>query len=136
MNNPYFSSDECLQRLIDEYKKHPRLIVALDFDDTVYDFHKKGHMYGEVLDLMRRCQKLGFYIMLFTGSEPDRHLSQAAFLLENGIVVDAVNQNPLPLPYGNSGKPYFNILLDDRAGLYQAFAVLFELVTMIEMEYL
>ena len=136
MNNPYFETSEALGRLIREYKKHPKLIIALDFDDTVYDFHKTGNNYDEVLDLVRRCQKHGFYIMLFTGSDPDRHLSQAAFLLENGIVVDSVNQNPIPLPYGNAGKPYFNILLDDRAGLGQAYRTLFCLVTMIEMEYL
>jgi hypothetical protein len=132
MDNPYFNPQTCLARLAREYKAHKKLIVALDFDDTVYDFHKEGHRYGLVLGLIRRCQKLGFYIVLFTGSEPDRHLSQAAYLLENGIVVDSVNQNPIPMAIGNAGKPYYNILLDDRAGLGEAFSTLSLLVDRIE----
>ncbi len=132
MDNPYFNPTVALNRLGTEYQKHKKLVVALDFDDTVYDFHKQGHRYDLVLGLIRRCQKLGFYIMLFTGSEPDRHLSQAAYLLENGIIVDSVNENPFPMPIGNHGKPYYNILLDDRAGLGEAFNTLNILVDRIE----
>ena len=53
-------------------------------------------------------------------------------MLGQGIVLDSINKNPIPMPYGNHGKIYYNILLDDRAGLGQAYDTLTELLKMIE----
>lgn len=132
MRSRYFSDTQCIKRLIEEYKAHKKLIVALDFDDTVFDFHKQGDTYEQVLDVVRRSQKLGFYVVLFTGSVPEKYPECIKYLLENGITVDSINQNPIPLPFGNHGKPYYNILLDDRAGLYAAYVVLETVVHLIE----
>jgi hypothetical protein len=133
-SDPFMDRDKCVQRLLDEYRTHKKLIVAVDFDDTVFDFHKANRRYDRVLNLLRRCQALNFYIMLFTGTHCDQYPTQIAFLESLGITVTCVNQNPIPLPFGNHGKPYFNILLDDRAGLGQAYVVLSSVVTEIEKE--
>jgi hypothetical protein len=132
VNDPYFDTIKCAERLKKEYDTHKKLIVAVDFDDTVFDFHNQGHNYLQVVTLLRRCQKLGFYIVMFTGSHPDKWLTQAEYLKNLGVKIICVNENPIPLPFGNNGKMYYNILLDDRAGLYQAYTVLDIVVSQIE----
>jgi hypothetical protein len=134
MTDPYFDTDVCVDRLMREYHAHGKLIVAVDFDDTVFDFHKSGHSYPEIINLLERCQKLGFYIVLFTGSDPSEWDKQCGYLLRHGIHAHAVNQNPIPLPFGNHGKMYYNILLDDRAGLGQAYRTLVQVLKEIEEE--
>lgn len=132
MVDPYFKTAICVSRLLTEYRKHDRLIIAVDFDDTVFDFHETGAEYSGVFDLLYRCKKLGFYIVIFSASEPCRHNSMSVYMKSRGIEVDSVNTNPIPLPYGNHGKIYYNILLDDRAGLGQAVEILEQVVSYVE----
>lgn len=132
MIDPYASTGNCITRLLKEYETHKRLIVAVDFDDTVFDFHKAGHEYLGVLSLLRKCKELGFYVILFTGSPRAQWTTQCAHLAMLGVNVDTVNANPIAMPFGNDGKIYFNILLDDRAGLGQAFHVLNETISIIQ----
>lgn len=130
--NPYLNTVECAKRLYKEYLRHPRLCIALDFDNSIFDVHNQGHTYEDTISLIKKCQKLNFYITIFTASDESRHL----FILEHckniGIDVAAINKNPIPLPYGNYGKIYYNILLDDRAGLGEASDTLKMLLWMIE----
>ena len=130
--DPYLHVHDCAIRLFVEWQKHPQLIVAVDFDDTVFDFHLSGSTHEKVIALLKRCQALGFYIVLFTASAPERHKFMNDHMLGQGIVLDSINKNPIPMPYGNHGKIYYNILLDDRAGLGQAYDTLTELLKMIE----
>lgn len=132
MNDPYIHDDVCIKRLYEEYKTHGKLIVALDFDDTIFDFHNAGHYYDCVKTTIKRCQKLGFYVVLFTGTAKEKWPSQLEYLDKKGIHVTCVNQNPIPLPFGNDGKIYYNILLDDRAGLGQSLKILNEVLNRIE----
>lgn len=123
--NPYQDTEFCAQRLFAEYKKHSKLIVAVDFDDTVFDFHNRGACYQRIKTLLNKCSQLGFYIVCFTASEPERHrFIEEHFKREFGISLDAINKNVVELPYGNHSKIYFNILLDDKAGLGQAMDIL------------
>jgi hypothetical protein len=134
MDTPYRLHTKCVQRLLTEYRTHKSLIVACDFDDTVYDFHSKGHTYDKVFRLLRNCRDLGFHIVLFTGSNPDQYEMQKRFMLDEGILIKHINENPIPLPFGNHGKMYYNVLLDDRAGLGQSIAVLEQVIEDIKME--
>lgn len=124
MRDPYHSANECVARLVREYAAHRRLILAVDFDDTVFDFHGQGHVYDEAINLVVDAQKAGFYIVLFTGAPPERWPEQREYLSELGIVVDSINTNPIELPFGRHGKIFYNHLLDDRAGLGQACIIL------------
>ena len=133
MTDPYTITDTCVDRLLREYHIHKRLIVALDFDDTVFDYHGTGDHYTSVLEIIRECQSLGFYIVLFTGSDKTQWSAQCEYLSKKGIVVDSINKNPITLPFGNYGKVYFNILLDDRSGLGQSIEILSRTVTAIKM---
>lgn len=40
----YLQESKSYQRLEDEFKKYGKLIFCVDFDDTIYDYHKVEHM--------------------------------------------------------------------------------------------
>ena len=128
--------DNCVARLHREWKSHPKLIVAVDFDDTVYDFHtevrNKSTEHQIVISLLRRCNDLGFYVVVFTASKPERHEFIKEYMHSLDIAIDSINKNPIPLPFGNDGKIYYNILLDDRAGLNHAVNTLQAVIKLIE----
>ncbi len=134
MIDPFFNTVECAVRLKKEYEKHKRLIIAVDFDDTVFDFHNNGNDFDNVIDILKRCKKLGFYIVCFTASDPERYKGIWDYFWMKGVELDSINKNPIDLPYGKHGKIYYNILLDDRAGLYQAYTTLDIVVSQIEQE--
>ena len=127
--DPYQMSSLCIHRLCEEHKAYNgKLILAVDFDDTVYDYHKAGHTYTRAIDLIRQAQEAGWYIVLFTGSPRERWREQVLYLAQCGIQVDSVNENAIKLPFGNDGKIYYNLLLDDRAGLGEALDILDEVL--------
>ena len=124
-NHP-FGKEACKRRLLEEYKKYGRLIVAFDFDNTIFDYHNNGGDYSEVIHLLNRCYKLGFYLVLFTCEENLIELQakqrQTAEIL--GLDVNFklyINESPI---FTKSEKPYYNILLDDRAGLEESYEIL------------
>jgi len=61
MSDPYLSQTSCIDRLFNDYKAHKSLLVAFDFDDTVFDYHKKGYTYKAVTDLLLKCQDMGYF---------------------------------------------------------------------------
>lgn len=128
------NNENCVERLIAEWRKHPRLIVALDYDDTVFDWRSVGSEHKVVLDLIRECQKLNFHIVMWTASAPERFPFIQEFMRNAGIDVSSINENPIELPFGNHKKIYYNILLDDRAGLGASVAILQETIRRIKEE--
>lgn len=121
MNDTYCETQNCVDRLLKEYKKHGQLIVAFDFDSTVAPYPSdSGQVTARVWRLLHACEKRKFHIVIYTASTPDRFDMMRAHLTERGITVASINENPFPLPFGDHGKLYFNILLDDRAGLQSA----------------
>lgn len=134
LTDPFFSMEACCTRLYDEYKKHGSLIVACDFDETIFPYKNKEAKYDRVIDLLRECHGLGFYIVIYTASSPDRYKFMKEYLEQYGIAVSSVNKNPIKLKFGNHGKIYYNILLDDRAGLRDAYTTLKYVVDKIKVE--
>lgn len=132
MTDPYFDTDFCVERLYKEYSAHKKLIVALDFDDTIFDFHDKGYQYTQIIDLILECQTYGFYIVIFTGTPPEKWPDILSHCEKLSIKPSTINKNPIPLPFGNDGKIYYNILLDDRSGLQQSFEILRKTVDKIK----
>jgi hypothetical protein len=110
-----------LQRLVDEWVKHERLIIAVDFDDTICPFGLVTSEHTMRMDrtraLLRHCVQLGARIVIHTASDPDRYAFIRRFCTECDIPVEAINQNLPGLKYGTASKPYANIYLDDRAGI-------------------
>lgn len=118
ISDPYCNSINVIERLKSEYKKYEFLIIGFDFDDTIYDYHQKGYKYNKVINLLREAKDLGMILCLYT-VEPDPKKLQwkIDYCKDLGIEPDYVNKSPVMV---GTTKPFFNILLDDRAGLYSA----------------
>ena len=113
--HPFLSPQRCIDRLVEDYLKHKNLIIAFDFDNTIYDYHKTGEDFSEVADLLKECSDLGLTLILYTAQEEKSEIDWRVKYCEDlGLKVSYVNESPV---MKESKKPYFNILLDDRAGL-------------------
>lgn len=127
----YFKTHNAILRLFKEWEKHPKLIIACDFDETVFDTHNRKTEHVMVIELLRKCKELGFYVVMFTASKIERYNFITKFMNDLGIEIDGINKNVIEMPYGNNGKIYANIFLDDRAGLGQAYTTLSTVIEMI-----
>jgi len=127
MSHFYFSTEEQINRLLKEWREHKKIVIAYDYDNTVFDYHGEGHDYSILIELLRQCRDFGAHFVVFTAAEPERHAGIRQFLQTNDIPVDVINENVPSVPFKLTGmgqKIYYNILLDDRAGLGQSFEVL------------
>ena len=136
MDDPYFSADACYTRLLKQYREHGKLVVAVDFDGTLFDLHKKGFRFPDVIRLVRRCHELGFTIVIFSAACRERYDGIRKHLADKNIPFDAINENVIDRGEGDysTSKIYYNILLDDRAGLSAAYHTLNSLVNFVEYE--
>lgn len=114
----YLDKDTAFNRLLEEYKQYNSLVIAYDFDDTVYDFHKKGRTYEKVPQLLRELKEKGCFLICWTGQEDLFFVEK--YLKENNIPFNTINENP-PFHKSISKKVYANAYLDDRAGLQQVY---------------
>jgi len=127
--NSYLSNVKAVDRLMREWHVHQSLIIGFDFDGTIYDYHNEGLFTAPVISLLQRCSNLGFTMCLFSLTTKDAKMSMAQkvqYCKDMGINVSYVNDSPVLRDQYPNTKPYFNILLDDRAGLRSAYYVLLE----------
>jgi hypothetical protein len=120
MNDRYIRDNQVLNRLIDDYREHGKLIIAFDFDNTVSDYWGKGDEYPFVEFLLRKSKEQGHTLILFTCKSGYAATLAANECSKKGYGPDLINTSPVL----NTVKPYYNILLDDRAGLRSASNVL------------
>lgn len=123
-NHP-FSESATKTRLLKEYIQHNgQLVVGVDFDNTIFDTHATGGDFSCVVDLIRECILRGMTICLYTSSEEESDIDRKVvqFTEMFGKKPDFVNYSPLS---PKAAKPFFNILLDDRAGLEQSWNSLY-----------
>lgn len=113
-------------RLINEWKTHDKIIIALDFDDTSRTFTlDTPTTFKRVLDDIRTAQAIGAWVICNTASKPERYGEIMEFYENEGITIDAINSMPNEsFTYGYEGKVFANIYLDDRAGLNEALEIL------------
>jgi hypothetical protein len=136
--DPYLDPDRALKRLEKDYFKHPDLIVAVDFDSTIFDLHKLGVEFTLVRNLIRECKEVGFKIVIYTASSAHRYEFVRQFCKENNIPIDGLNedisdrQSVFPERDYSTSKIYYNIFLCDRAGLESAYKTLRKLVDNIK----
>ncbi|WP_336515554.1 hypothetical protein [Pollutibacter soli] len=124
----FLEPENSYQRLLNEYRKYGSLVIAFDFDDTVFDFHKQGRKYEVVIGLLRNLKKAKCYLICWTGQENVDFVR--GYLLENKIPFDSINENP-PFYKSENRKVYANAYLDDRAGLSQVYRDLIKLLNTI-----
>ena len=118
--DPFLNQNLCIHRLVEEYEQHKTLIIAYDFDNTVYDYHNKGYVFRDVINALRECKRQGFILIVFTSCNDDRMDDIKAYLNKEEIPYDYINETPDFIPF-KGRKVYYNLLLDDRAGLPSAF---------------
>lgn len=129
--HPY-CDDGCITRLIDEYHKYKSLVIGFDFDNTVFDYHNNGQCYAQVIDILKQCKDLGFTLCLCTSELDPEWLDWKVKYCEHfGIKPDYINESPI---LKGTKKPFFSILLDDRAGLQSAFLILQSVIKYAEKE--
>lgn len=114
----YLNPENSFNRLLEEYKQYKSIVVAFDFDDTVYDFHKKGRFYNDVIELLKKLKSINCYLICWTGQQDLQFVS--GYLKNKNIPFDTINENP-PFHKSMSKKIYANAYLDDRAGLKQVY---------------
>jgi hypothetical protein len=114
----YLNTENTFQRILKEYEEHNSLVVAYDFDNTVYDFHKKGWLFDDVINLLKKLKSINCYLIVFTANSDTKMVEN--YLRDNEIPFDDINNNP-PFYTSDQRKIYYNILLDDRAGLAECF---------------
>ena len=119
------------KRLYEEFKKYGSLSIGLDFDNTISDFHQKGYSYDTVISLVKRAHALGMSIHIFTAN-PD-HVLVKEHCEKIGLTIAGINTDGVDLGWP-SRKPFYSLLLDDRAGLISAAEDLSMLVHELEME--
>lgn len=115
-----------LDRLIEAHSKYGSIIIAVDYDDTIFDYTGSGDTSNYVFDLVLKCKELAkARVILFTCRE-GLALNAAIFSCkEKGLKFDSVNENLPEVVLGYvSRKPFYNVLLDDRSGLKETCEVL------------
>ena len=113
-----------LERLLKEWNKHDRIIIACDFDDTIRHWSMTND-FNHNMRVIREAQLAGALLVINTASDVEaRRPLIEEYCKDNALRVDSINENPIDLPYGKWGKIYANIYLDDRAGLNEAINIL------------
>lgn len=131
--DPYLDNKLCVERLVENWKLHNGIIIAFDFDNTVFDYYGKGYRYDKVIDLLRECKNMGCTLILSTCCEESKFEFMKNKCREVGISIDYINESPPYIPF-TGNKVYYNILLDDRAGLSAAYEILYETKERIKIE--
>lgn len=134
--DPYFNTKLCVNRLYEVYKKHGSIIIACDFDETIFPFHSPDDKFHGVIEVLQQCSELDWDIVIFTSGLNERHDFMRQYCNESGINIRGININTRPeINFGRDGaKIYYNILLDDKAGLGQSTQILKEVVERVFQE--
>jgi hypothetical protein len=115
-------------RLFQEWKQHGKIVIAVDFDDTIYPWKFRNaddmESFDRLVNLLQVAKATGAYITIFSACAPDRYEEIQNYCTKIKLPIDSINANPITLPYGNNGKVYANIYLDDRAGLLESIKML------------
>lgn len=131
MKDRYLDLTENVKRLIADYRKYKNLYIAFDFDNTVFDYHKIGDTFPKLEKLLRYLKIKGFNLILFTGNEGNKLQEIVSYCKEHGYEPNFVNECPVM----ETKKPYYNILLDDRAGLNEAYQILLLTLNYLNYDY-
>lgn len=125
----YLSEENCYQRLKSEFQKYGKLIFCVDFDDTIYDFHKLRRSYDDIINLLHRWEKYSEVVIL-TGNGDDKYDVIEKYLSEKQITYRGINCDS-SVSFGGR-KTYGNVYIDDRGGLPSVYRILNRLITEIE----
>jgi hypothetical protein len=119
--NNFTNQDFTLSRLKREYDEHGKLVIAFDFDNTIYDYHLQGLDMQDTILALALTHRLGNEVFCFTANNDHKLVKEVSLKMLN--FVPKINESSLDHLFG-SRKPFFSLLLDDRAGLNCALRTL------------
>lgn len=128
------------KRLYQEWKQHGKIIIGVDFDDTLYPWKFKSPedatQFERTIQLLRIAHETGAYIVIFTACNNDRFIEIQDYCEKIKLPIDTINKTPFEIGngWGKNGKIYANIFIDDRAGLNEAVNMLEKVMYIIRGE--
>lgn len=126
------NSSFLLNRLITQYRKQDKLIIAYDIDDTVRPAYCTNC--DIVQSLLRAADKtLNAFFIVFTSNEDIDGVKK--YLDEYELPYDAINENA-PFVHFKKGKVFYNVLLDDKTGLGETVNILEQLIYLVDNKYI
>lgn len=135
----YLMPNASFKRLYEEYEKYGSLIVACDFDHTLFDFHEVGTTHNLVIQLLKDLHEIGCKIIIWTGNVNEKLV--ADYCESHGIEIEGINTNSTVSEkyYGKLGvvpprKLFANVYIDDRAAMHTVYAELELLVYLIKKQ--
>ena len=129
-NDPFIHKENVKNRLRSEFEKHGKLIIAFDFDYTVHNYREEDNYTYDVVSQLLRNWIPYSHLIVFSASPEERYDYIKNYLNEHDIPFDKINEDILERNY--TRKIYYNIFLDDRAGLGETVEILSELLEEIE----
>lgn len=125
----YCYTEECVEKLVRTYFTRGYLIIAFDFDDAILSSEPDFKCCTLVL-LVNRCKhdincQLILYTCRFSNRGDGANLRYAIDVCKKlDIEPDFVNEHAWEDYRGLNGKVFYDIFLDDKAGLGQACEIL------------
>ena len=124
-----------LERIISEWKQYGKIIIGVDYDDTISPWKmEEVSDFDRVISILKEAHSTGAYIVIFTACNPDRFPEILEYCKKNNLPIDSINQNPIDLPYGRHSKIFANIFIDDRAGLNESLEILEQAIYRVRAE--
>jgi len=117
-----------VERLVKEWETHGKIIISVDYDSTIFPYPTINNEKDikRAIDVIKLAHATGAYVVVFTCCDIDRYADIQKYCEELELPINAINKNPISLPYGNNGKIYYNINICDRSGLNEALDILEE----------
>lgn len=107
-----------LERLKKQFKSHPSLVIGVDFDHTIR-CPITGTIYTNIVNLLKQAFAQGHIICIWTANQQPDQVRRT--LTSQSITYHYFNDSPLQY---QARKAHFNLLLDDVAGLNEAYNTL------------
>lgn len=134
----YFDREEVIKRLLHEYQKFGKILVAYDFDDTVFN-SDDGTSNEDIVELIieiRPYTHLIVYTARYYGSHDVYNdiRDGAGFVVDwlkaNNVSYDTINKNVVYISV-EGRKVYYDAFLDDKAGLKETYETLKEFLNRV-----
>lgn len=128
----FFNDEALVEKLKIHYKRHGKIIIAYDYDDTIAPTYMSKSC-DDVVAILKEFKPYAKFIC-FTSTMDFQKAKD--YIKANGIPCDAFNDNVdfMKERFGKFRKVYFNILLDDKAGLGQAYRILQKFLVWLKEE--
>lgn len=131
IKDTYMNIDTCANRLYNEYKEYGNLIIAFDFDETVYS-EDGPETHAQMIELLQACGKLGFELIVYTCRPENEWDFVKDYLYSNEIPFHGINVESKTTTFPKSKeKIFYNIFFEDRAGLKSAYESMVRCISLI-----